>query len=319
MSLDRYLDDFGRHLEHAAHAVGGRPSRAPRRPVFGLGGGALAVAIVVVAILLVVPASEHRLDAVAEARAALGTDGDIVHFLLRSRVVIENQEAGRTMRVPQPTTAEYWTATSPARWRVAFSYSDLKTRSGGTVRRDFLGRTLRGPAQVAYSDNALSTYVKAFDELRIVSGYAAGQASAVPTPVVLGSDPVASLRRLLDQRRLRDEGVIEVNARKVRRFAGIERRRVGSRTVEIGLRYDVDPATSTPISVRIEQPYARNRQAPRPVTVLQFGRYERLRLTTENARLLEIRPSTPPKRTVRMTLAEFREARQRDLSHRKPR
>ncbi|HWT91532.1 MAG TPA: hypothetical protein VN238_00915 [Solirubrobacteraceae bacterium] len=310
MSLDRYLDDFGRELERAAHAAERRPSRSPRARILRLAGGAIATAVTITAILLALPAGKHQLDPVAEARAALGSDEQLIHFLLRSQVVIENPGGGPRTVTPPPTTIEYWTTTNPGRWRVAFSYADPKSR-GAALTRDHLGRVLRGPVQIAYAENTQSTYVEAFDELRMVSGYEDGQASTAPTPVVLGNDPVASLRRLLDTGRLHDEGVMKVDGRKVRRLAGIDRRRLGSRAIDIGLRYDVDPQTSAPISVRIEQPYAQIRDAPRPVTVVRFARYERLALTPENVRLLAIQPPTTPQRVIRMTLGEFREALRR--------
>lgn len=231
---DRYLDDFGARLERAAAQA---PVPARRRWAFGAG-GTLAVAGAAAVIILAVGggAPGGRLDAVAEARAALSPRGKIVHLVLSPAFQIGGSKLTSGPRM------ETWTAVSPPRWRLR----QTLPRGVSMSRRGRLV-AVRGVQEFSYGHGSQRTYTAQFDELLVQRGFTdRGPAARPPTLLQLGGrDPADVLRSMLGQGRLRDSGERTVRGRKVRRLVGESR--VDARSTRT-LTYDVDPDTFAPVA-----------------------------------------------------------------------
>jgi hypothetical protein len=302
--LDRYLDDFGRTLHHAA--AEGRPRRDRRRFTL-LAAATAATAAAVLVALLALPggSATRRLDVLAEARAAITPrPGRLTHLVVRQTAVAPPNRPDMHVSAP-PTTTEQWSVADPPRWRIAFSYPEPGGPGGTVVDR---GGIVSGPVQVAYADGTESTYKQRRNTLRRVTGFSDhGPAANVPGSTPLGNDPIAALRAMLARGALHDAGTAAVGDREVRRLLGSDVRTFGSVRVVTKVEYDVDPETFTPVRARVELPIPAKGD-DRFASVLEFLAYERLPLTTQNAKLLQIQPVGPP---PAITVTKARRPRQR--------
>jgi hypothetical protein len=235
------------------------------------------------------------LDVVAEARAALGQPGQLVHLVVRQTLL--PPPGAKHYKVPPPSTSEQWSTSTPPRWRLAFSYPDPKKHPGtGTVGN--ADGPIVGPVQVAYADGVQSTYYQQRNTLRKISGFSDnGPAATVPGATPLGNDPIAIIRGMLARNALRDAGEATVAGRAVHRLLGRRTSQVGTQVVTTTVEYDVAPDTFAPVQARIELPVPVRAAAPpvgNPSIVLRFLTFERLPLTPANRRLLEIQPVGRP-------------------------
>jgi hypothetical protein len=297
--LERYLDDFGRMLKDAGTKA--PSSDRQRRPRWGrhrraMAGAAIALAAaVVLAVLLSLPGGGRHLDVVAEARAALGQPGQLVHLVVRQSNL--PPPGAKHYKVPPPSTSEQWSTSAPPRWRLAFSYPDPKKQPGGGTVGDAHGPIV-GAVQVAYADGVQSTYYQERNTLRRISGFADnGPAATVPGATPLGNDPIATIRGMLARHQLQDAGEATVAGRVVHRLLGERTRRFGKESVTTTVEYDVAPDTFAPVQARVELPLpvrATGLPARNPSIVLRFLTFERLPLTPVNRRLLEIQPVGRP-------------------------
>jgi hypothetical protein len=284
--LQRYLDDFGDRLERAAT---GRRRRRRLVPAFGI---AIAGATAII-VLLAAPFSDRHLDVVAQARAALGRPGELVHFVVRQQVTIAS--SGDQPRSTSVTTSEQWSTVAPPRWRVALTYPDpSKTPHAGGIR-DAHGLII-GPVQVAYARGSESTYLQRRNTLKVLHGLKDTDSTAqAPGVTALGNDPVATIRSLLARHQLRDGGSASIMGRPVRRLIGTQEQRVNSRSLTTKVEYDVDPKTFAPVAARVTPPSPS--AAVAPVITLTFLHYSQVPLTSENRHLLEISTDGTPKIT----------------------
>jgi hypothetical protein len=139
--LDRYLDDLGAKLDRA------RPRRS-RRPLVAI--PALALAIAAAALVFGPGGQSHPVDAIAAARAALETDGQILHMKVR----IELDPS--TSISPGAKIAHYdeqWSQSDPKRWRFH------QARTDGSW------------SEVAYSDGTSTDYDSDTNRRRDITGY----------------------------------------------------------------------------------------------------------------------------------------------------
>lgn len=271
--LDRYLDRFGRTLEEAAHAADATPARRRRRLLVLLAGPVALAAITAVLLLLPGGQTTRRLDVIAEARAALQPQaGQLTHLVVRQRIAPTPGRRG-SVTAP-PITSEQWSATGPVRWRITYiNPSNVRPHPGDRV-------------ESAYADGVEEDYDRRRNRLRRVTGLGVHSA---PAAYPLGTDPVATLRSMLAQGKLRDAGTTKIGDRDVRRFLGSRTRRFGDVVARGSVEYFVDPQTFAPVRARFQPPL------PQPVNerlfvVLDFQTFERLPLTAESAELLEIHP-----------------------------
>lgn len=245
MNLDAYMDDFGRDLARAART---RRRRA-RRPL------ALAVPLAAAATVaaVVVPGKGGTVDAIAAARAALATDGEIVHM----KLLMEGSRG-------PGYEAEHWTATGA--WRTVHSTSDGQRR------------------QIAYSNDRLRLYDPDRDVVTILP-----HARPAMGPSAFGDDLASDLRKLLAEGDLRDEGLVTQDGRQVRRLV---RDLVSNDKYETTFIYTIDPDTFEPISgeLRIQRKGGRVVPGPR-FTVLSYERLP-LNEQTDDLLELEKTPNT---------------------------
>jgi hypothetical protein len=256
------MDGFGAELARAEARMTAR--RARRRRVT-LGGLAASGALAAVLVLVGIGGGGGRgLDVFAQARAALAPPREVVHLVVTSSLV------GRHSR---PLTTEQWSATDPPRWRISMD---------------------DGHQQMAYARGVQRVYFRPRNALSIYRGYSA---KSVPSkaPGMFSNDPVAGLRAMLAAGKLRDAGEVTANGRTVRRLVG------EMRTPERGddfvrrITYDVDAKTFAPLGGTLEFLLAHGHSSTMRFDV---DRYERLPLTTENAKLLTIHTNAQTKVTV---------------------
>lgn len=263
VQLDKFLDDFGRALPT-------EPPARVRRPVAAAGAVAVA-AVVAFVILLASPGSSDRLNVIDEARAALDPQGEIVHVVTFTRYGIRNP-SGNARSSVKPQRAEQWSATNPPRYRVRF----LNAQRGDAGEVDF-----RSGRQTA-------TRV-GFESYSITRGLSERSSAAEaigPTP--LGNDPVAKLRDLLADGRVRDAGLSTVGGRRTRRLTGVE---FPGRPTERRYTYEIDRESYEPVRVTIAMPPLLSGGRPGEdvfTATTTFERFETLPPTEANLRLLRI-------------------------------
>ncbi|MTD44463.1 hypothetical protein GKE82_09205 [Conexibacter sp. W3-3-2] len=272
---DRYLDDFGAQVSRVA-APDPDPVRPPRRRLaLGLGGTAVAAAAIVAAVLAVGGgAAGERLDAVAEAQAALNPEGGIVHLRLRSSDVPTRGPGDATV------VSETWSDPAADAWR---------TRSAGSAPAD--GEEPQGPLEMSYADGTLRVYVTNIDTLRVQRiDPADGPVMPLDGLEGLGPDPVQGLRDALARGEFRDEGEVSSGGRTVRRLVATDVTDARSRTIT----YDVDPESFAPVAGRVVVRTSDGLEVVRSFTVPVF---ETLEGSAENRRLLDI-PTTADTRVI---------------------
>lgn len=270
--FDRRLDDFGARLSAASamHAAGRR--RACRS--LTLAGGCVAAIAAVVAVV-VLSGGGGRLDAVAEARAALTPGGDIIYMKSTTRMIHNDSHGG-----PAPQTTEQWSAVGPPRWRISQDVPRLAGRP-----------PVKGHQEYSYAHGTTRTYDSARDRMSVISGYSdRGSAARVPSLFGPGSgDPEADLRSMLAAGTVTDEGEKHVGGRTVRRL--VSRTGSGEHKPVRSLVYDVDPQTFAPIQATLSVTFP----LTHPIRIamrLTVEAYKRIALDATSARLLVIR-TTP--------------------------
>lgn len=207
MNLDAYMDDFGRDLTRAARTR--RRRRTGRRLALVL---PIAVAATVAAIVIPAP-NGGTVDAIAAARAALAPDGEIVHMKIELQM-------GERVVFP----IEQWYAADPVRWRT-------RTEGAGVVRG----------SETMYRNSRLRFYDRRRD---VVTIWHRDTFPIAAGPSLLGGDPATDLRAELGKGGVRDDGVVIVDGREVRRLV-----RDSPRSEGLGRRlvYYMDPNTFEPV------------------------------------------------------------------------
>lgn len=243
--LDRYIERFGAQV---------RTARPPRRRREIAAGTLVAVAaLVVAAILLVGPGGGTQpVDAVAAARAALDTDGQILHMKVRIELD-PSVKVAPGARISQFN--EQWSQTGPKRWRFR------ETRTNGSW------------SEFAYVDGTTIHYDSETNRRRDIGGYKHTDPQARPLGllgVAGGEDPVADLKAMLAAGKLEDVGLVQAHGRTVRRLEGGDRLR--------GWIYDVDPDTFAPVGGELTR---REGPASGDSTRFLVEAYERLPLGTD--------------------------------------
>ena len=102
-----------------------------------------------------------------------------------------------------------------------------------------------------------------------------------------GGDPVEQVRDMLAKGKARDEGIVTVDGRRVRRLVGEQKGPVGRRPQTV---YLMDPQTFEPIGIRYE---LAGKGKVRLVMGVKVEKYERIPLTPETSGLLRIQGKTP--------------------------
>ncbi len=284
---ERYMAGFGRELRHASAS---RSRRQRFRLPLAVGTGLAALAA---AALLLLPPGDGRLDVVAEARAALGRPGEIVHMITTTTVDIPSERG----LVPDSCTVplEQWQAADPLRWRMVQVPSPCN--AGMMITAD--GSAVTGRSESAYADGTQTTYWPEADKVDIVRGLDSRPPRPPQAWFVGDVEPVAEVRRMLAEGELEDRGVSDLpDGRTVRTLTGELRTPDRPGTLE----YVVDAESLAPIHATTTSigPVLDDRSREEHITVrVAFDRYERLPLNDETAGLLTIRPERPAAVTER--------------------
>jgi hypothetical protein len=329
--LEQYLGDFGRdYVAATAAAADGAAAMVPGaaadagdavsrdaarsrgrrrvpRPALGIG-GVLVGAAVLIAVLL---SLGGRVDLVEEARAALGSPGEIVHFTVYSRPLHRTARDGLcTPADPadSPHTEVWQTTSAPLRFRTVSPAMDPKCGVMSTVD----GTQISGPSAYALDGTTSTTYYPDLDRLDRITDLPANAPSAAAAAIGFpngggrGQDFVGDLRSLLTDEHFHVVGHgTEPDGRRVVTLAGqmITARGHGagySKSIR-DMTYVLDAETYVPVRFTQHSKFTFRRGNGRvrdgvmtvPATVTTFPIYERLPLNDKTAKLLTIQPQRP--------------------------
>ena len=305
--LDELFDDFGGELSRS-NARRTRTVTRRRRSaglVAALGVGA-AVAVAVVP-------GRAPVDVLAEARAALATGGDILHYR------VEFDEAHPPGYVPPPDIARLKRCSAPApdvwrttsgrlRWRIR-THADPPCSRVGTWGA---GGPVTGATDTTYANGTRTTWSRADGWALVETDVSASQARVQTGSSGFfgewsGDDPLEQLRTLVRTGGLKPAGTTRQGARTLQRLVGPRGTAPrGQQNVE----YLVDAKTYAPVRVRFDIEHSRNRTPVR--YEIRFPIYERLPATDENLALTGVTiPADVKTRTVdfRSYLRELRRKR----------
>jgi hypothetical protein len=309
----RYLTEFGARLEAAA------PPTPRGRRGWVVGAVVVAAAIVALALFLAAPSGDKRINVVAEARAALPSSGELVHFkMVSTNSLVDADDAARQRfdefarehpRDYEPRYFEQWSADN--RWRIATTavvdpqefagepYFPGFYISDQELQRIGLTHELDGPTQEAYDNGIDSLYIESLGVIVRSNleegGWKDEEVGSSPGGIYtgapqgfLGSDPVTTIRKRLESGDLHDAGAAEVDGRSVRRL-------VSDDFEHDGFEYDVDAETFEPVRVRVFTNWVGGDPQAPPERMAQdadFEVFETLPLNSETEDLLKI--DAPP-------------------------
>lgn len=275
--------------EEAAPAVTPAPQRR-RALTLSLAGAAAVTAIVLFASGI----GGERTDVLSEARAAVASEGFVVHTITRTTI----EQAGRPVRQvmqgrrqvgvgTMDGPVERWSASSPERWRELIWLLPGRSMPGGTYER-------------AYADGVT----------RMRSSWRRGVATwrATPPPPGLAAlgprsstqpfgteDPLRAVRRLLDGGEVREAGETTRDGRRLLRLVEetperhVPARGASARMFASATRttYLLDATTYAPVEVVRKTLIGREFGWDKAMTSRTlFTRYERLPLDGATERLL---------------------------------
>jgi hypothetical protein len=309
----RYLDAFGDRIDAAA-------APPPRRRGLLAGAVVVVAAIVALVVFLATPSGERKINLVAEARAALPSSGELLHLATVSTTSLIGADDAAQQRFDEfarrhhdeyaPRYFEQWSAGD--RWRVAGPTNKVFPKlfagepyypgfyiSDQELQQVRLTDEVIGPTQEAFEDGIDTLYVESLGVIIRSNLRAAGWDTDVGSfpggiytgsPTLLGSDPVAAIRKQLDRGNLHDAGAAEVDGRSVRRLV----------SQDGNFEYDVDAKSFEPVRVRMFSHWVGPLDSPYPPEKMaedvNFETFETLPLNSETERLLTI--DAPPGTTV---------------------
>src|SRR6478609_3275339 len=250
MTLDTFMDDFGRDLHRAA----ARPPRRTRRRLLI----AVPAATGLAAIGVVALPRGDGIDAIAEARQALAPDDAIVHM------TIEPKRTTNRVQVVIPKT-EQWYSASLQRWRTKTELIRGPRAAAGLPYEQIIG----GDRVRMY--DARRDRVTIYDGVKLPKNGRVGLA---------GGDPATELRTQLDAGDLRDDGVVTHDGKPVRRLVRLEKGRGNFRQQFV---YYMDPKTFAPVGGRMSLVVKGKRTFTSEFVITG---YERIPLTDESRKLL---------------------------------
>ncbi|MDA0184520.1 hypothetical protein OJ997_29730 [Solirubrobacter phytolaccae] len=225
----------------------------------------LVPALVITMLVAIVVGSELRgpgVDVVAEARAALGGSGGIVHVVARE----ERRNPDGTIVEGSGTTSEIWSARDPLRFRVHDDTFEAAYFDGVVTTRE------DGKLQSTRLDEAGRRATEDID-----------RNTGLLQP---GRDPVPVIQRLLAEGKLEPAGTTDLRGRKAQRLVGSESA-PDARSPGVEVEYLVDARTYAPLQLSTKATLSDGRSAG--ASKLTFLQYERLPRTAANERLLTLK------------------------------
>ena len=248
MTLDRFMDDFGRDLRRVA-------AKPPRRTARRLLVAVPAAAGLAAAGVIALPRGDG-VDAIAAARAALAPTNEIVHMKIQFK-----PSGDRGLRFAMPAT-EQWYSASLGRWR---------------TRMDVTGPHAVSVDQI-FGGDRVRMYDRRRDVVTVYRGVHFGTGRLGPG--MAGGDPATELRKELDAGDLRDDGIVTHDGRQVRRLVRDEQGNAGFKQRFV---YYMDPQTFAPLGGRMYFTVKAKRTIMSEFTI---SGYERIPLTAASRKLL---------------------------------
>jgi hypothetical protein len=312
---------LSRVREHVLSELAGTPAPVHRRSRvrrLALAGGlaALLALVAVVSLDIASPGGGGtglpRIDAVAQARAALLPADAIAHYTVTLSQAPAEGPADARYADCNAGQLEVWRATDPTRWRAVQPVSD-NPACGTLDLSQGLGPVTAPRFEVAYANGRTEMYVPGRDLMLVINdenataegerrapSTAAGAASIqlFSTPPDRSSrgdrkhrpfvdnrppDLISDVEQMLASGELVDRGETTRGGRRVRVLTGYQGRGDWLRT---RIEYVVDAETFAPISATSTSTMADSGASAS--TVATFGGYERIALTRESAALLDI-------------------------------
>ena len=239
--------------------------RRSRRPP------ALAFAAVAALAAFVVATSSSP-NVVAHAQEALGASDQIIHTVTVTRVYQKNGQVqprpavkvdGKSPAAISDRT-ERWVAFDPARQRTRM-FLDGRDGTVETIDFDYAGGTLRMRQPWESSVQTRRIDARTFEAML-----------SDPSPAQAGGDPVAGVRAMLDDGRLRADGETRVNGREVVRLVGHQDPPPpldGARGFAVDVEYLVDASSYDPVQVTLRRS---DQGHPAGSSVITFETFERL-------------------------------------------
>jgi hypothetical protein len=328
--------------EHVLSELAGRPAPVRRRPRarrLALAGALAAVLALVAAVSLDMASPGGggtglpRIDAVAQARAALLPPDAIAHYTVALSQAPAEGPADPRYADCNAGPLEVWRATDPTRWRAVQPVSE-NPACGTLDLSQGLGPVTAPRFEVAYASGRTEMYVPGRDLMLVINdenapaegerrapSTAAGAASiqlfATPPdrsspglrkhrPFVDNRPPdlISDIEQMLARGELGDRGETTRDGRRVRVLTGYRVRGAGDDVwAWTRIRYVVDAATFAPISATSTSRMA-DSGASASVTA-RFADYERIALTRESAGVLEI-DAQPSTRVIERTIEQIK-------------
>jgi hypothetical protein len=285
---------------------------------------AAAIAVTAISIDFTRPGGPG-IDAVAQARAAIASPGEIVHY-----TVALSAGPGATDPDCNAGPLEVWRAANPTRWRAVQPVS-ADPDCGTVDLSQGYGPIVAPRLEVSYAAGRTSSYVPGRDLMLVIvdagapkegerraPSSAAGAASiqlmsttprardVEPHAIARAPDPVSDVERLLAKGDLRDDGERVRDGRRVRVLSGGWTRGDGNEFHETTtIDYVVDADTFAPIAVTSTTRLELDGEVTSSSVRASFADYERIPLTEQSAGLLKIDPERPPK-VVELTIEDIK-------------
>lgn len=228
-------------------------------------------------------------DVVAEARAALGNSGEIIHVVSRMSYTstgvpelappILRDEEGRPLG-RMSDRSERWTALDPLRERTRYT---IVPEGGGEPHT----------TDITYGDGVMQVSHSWMDKLQTdnLSEEKYESVRGELSPTQPGADPVAGVRELLADGRLKTAGEEQLDGRRVLRLVGEQAQRVPGteKFPAIKVEYLVDAGTFEPVRITYDDVIVdRDKVVGSLRRVVEFDLFERLPMTSANEALLRI-------------------------------
>jgi hypothetical protein len=329
------------HREHAAPATRGRAGPRRRRPLLrrmALAGIVASLLAAVTAISLdVAPPSGGgpglpKLDAVAQARAALLPPNAIAHYTVALSRKPEEGPADPRYTDCNAGPMKVWRASDPRRWRAVQPVSD--NPACGTIDlSQRMGPVIAPRFEVSYTEEQTAFYVPGRDVMLVITGHDKGMyddssAASMAASIQLFATPpdrsidrkeakqaaefvgnrppdmISDIEQKLAADELREQGETTREGRRVRVLTGETERSDGKNVFSrTRIEYVVDAQTFAPVSATTTT--TNTDSGATDSTTARFGDYEQIPLTRDSAKLLKI-DAKPGTQMIERTIEQIK-------------